>query len=107
MAYSFDGPLTVGNGSLRWYPRKSGAITEVHAVVDGAPAGSELTIRVRKNKAITIGTIHIAPAGNVDSFVPTPGTYVLGDYFTVDIVAVGSGAPGADLVVQIVGTFNG
>lgn len=109
MPYSIDGPLGVADGTLRWYPRKQGTITEVHVAVDLAPAGSNLVVRVRKNKAVapvTIATVTIAAGSNVGS-IGVSHAYSLGEYFTVDVTAVGSSSPGANLVVQVAGTFDG
>lgn len=108
MAYSFDGALGLSTGSLRWYPRKPGTLTEVHAAL-GIPATGTggLTVRLRKNAATTLGSVLVPSGSNVGSFVPSPATYVLGDFFTIDITTVGGTTPGSDLVVQVVGTFNG
>lgn len=113
MPYAFDGPVAVANGLLPWEPRKPGQIVEVHCRFGNAPTGSGgTTIRVRKNalygaSGISLGQVTIPAGSVVGSFNPSPGTYALGDYFTVDIIATAGTTPGSNLVVQLLGTFDG
>ena len=100
MPFSINGVLAVGNGVLRWYPLADGTLAGVHCAVGVAPTGSGVTVRLKKNGA-SVGTGTIAAGAFTTTFVPSPAGYVVGDYFTVDVTAVGSTTPGTGLVVQL------
>jgi len=104
MPFSIDGPLVIVDGTMRWYPRKPGTITEVHVALGISPVGGGVTVRVKKGST-SIGQTTLAPGSFTGFFNPaTP--YVLGDFFTVDVTAVGGSNPGGSLVVQIVSVFS-
>ena len=105
MVYSMDGLLVVAPGTLRWYPRKGGSFTEAHCALGVPSAGSSVGVRMNKN-GVSVGSTTIGPGLFTSSFVPTPASFSLGDYFTVDVTQIGSGSPGADLVVQLSGLFS-
>jgi hypothetical protein len=92
--YSISGPLTVTDGTLRWYALTAGTILQVFA---SAGTGG-LTVRVNRNGA-SIGTATIPAGSNTAAFTPASPDYTAGDYFTVDVTAAGTGA--ADLVVEL------
>jgi hypothetical protein len=98
--YSVSGELEVADGNLRWYSRAKGSVASVHASVGTAPAGSGVTVQVNRN-GTSIGTATIAAGGHIASFTPGSPDFAAGDWFTVDITAVGSSTPGSDLVVQL------
>jgi hypothetical protein len=102
MPYSFDGAVGVADGLLPWSPRKPGTLVEVHCRFGSAP--SSTTIRVRKNESVTVGSVTISGGNKAGSFTPNH-SYVVGDYFTVDITAAGS-PPGSNLVVQLLSHFS-
>jgi hypothetical protein len=97
--YSVSGDLEVSDGNLRWYSRAKGTVATVHASVGTAPTGSGVTVQVNQNGS-SIGTCTIAAGGHTATFTPA-ADYDSGDYFTVDVNAVGSTTPGSDLVVQL------
>ena len=99
VAYSVSGELEIADGGLRYYALADGTITLVYVSVGTAPSGSGVTVRVNRNGS-SIGTTTIAAGANTNSFAPA-AAYVTGDYFTVDVTAVGSSGPGADLVVEL------
>lgn len=98
--YSVSGVLTVANGGLRWYALTDGTISLVHASVGTAPTGSGVTVRVNRNTT-SLGTVTIPAGAHTNTFVPASPAYTAGDYFTVDVTAIGSSTPGSDLVVQV------
>jgi len=95
------GNLTVFTGTLRWYAPFNLEITTISArVVESA--NNNILIDVIKNgnflAEITIPTGEFIGSFSSDS---TPLTLDEGDYLTVDITQVGSGAnPGSDLYLQ-------
>lgn len=101
--FNVAGALSTLTGNMRWYARFDGEITEVYVSVGTAPTGSGTTVRLNKNGS-SLGTVTIAAGSNTNSFTPASPTFVIGDYFTVDITAVGSTTPGSDLDVQIIGS---
>jgi hypothetical protein len=105
--YSLAGTLLVSTGVLRWYPIYAGELLIVHAALGGAPAGSALTLAVKKNGA-AVSTPSIAAGAHTatDDVSAAPVVFVAGDFFTVDVTAVGSSSPGTDLVVQLWGTIG-
>ena len=98
--YSVSGALTAHDGGLRFYALAGGRIRQVHVSVGTAPAGSGLTVRINRNGS-SIGTVTIAAGDHTATFTPSPAGYSAGDYFTVDITAVGSSTAGSDLVVEL------
>jgi hypothetical protein len=98
--YSVSGPLAAATGGLRWYAPTDGTITLVHVSVGTAPAGSGITVQVNRN-GTSLGTVTIPVGSHTNTFTPASPAYVAGDYFTVDVTAVGTTTAGSDLVVQL------
>jgi hypothetical protein len=100
ISYSVSGDLKPMTGGLRWYPLYGGMVQRCTASLGTMPGSGMVTITINKNGA-EFATLHIYPGTHFDDTVPDPPEYNAGDYFTVDIEEVGSGDPGADLVVQL------
>ena len=104
-SYYRDGAATVASGVARWYPPNSCTINKIHVGVGVAPVGSGLTVRVNRNGA-SIGTVTVVAGTFTATFVPTVTTFVLGDYITVDITAIGSTTAGSAVLVQFFGKWS-
>lgn len=109
--FTQPGTLASGAGVNRFPMPTAGTIVSVLAIVGTASTGQAILIDVNKN-GTTIFTTQanrptIAAAATISS-VKTPDVtaFSLGDYLTVDIDQIGSGATGADLVVQVVYTLS-
>lgn len=101
------GDLTVAAGVFR-LPVDTGtwAITSVRATVGTAPTGSAAIVDVHKNGTTIYGTQANRPTIADGANAATGGTasvtsVAAGDHLTVDVDQIGSGTPGADLVVAI------
>jgi hypothetical protein len=99
------GNVTVQTGVARLY-NDTGiplSITKVRASVGTAPTGSSLDVDVRKNGTSIFGIFkpRILAGANTGVQVPPATTFADGDYLTVDVTAIGSTLPGANLVVTI------
>lgn len=105
MAFSFNGPRNVANGTLPWRAPTPLRLDLVLVDLGTAPAGGNLTVRLMRNGA-SIGTLALAPGATSGSFVPTVAAITSGDVFKVDVTSVGVAPnPGADLVVQLYGVW--
>jgi len=105
--FTYPGTLSVSTGSARFYMHKSGTIKNVIASVGISPAGSSVEVDILKNGTtiFTGGTNRpIITAGNyVDtSSIPAVTSFSAGDYFTVNIVSIGSSTAGSNLVVELI-----
>ena len=105
--FSISGAAYVTSGQGRVYIESSRTITRVRASVGTAPTGASLIVDVLKNgTSIYSGTPANRPTIAAGSYTalggtPTTTTFVSGDYITVNVVQVGSGAAGSDLTVSI------
>jgi hypothetical protein len=104
--FSVVGPVTTAVGHSRFYMSTAGTITNVIVSVSSAPVGSAIIIDVKKNGVSIFTTLLNRPTipagGFVDmSSIPDVTAFSIGDYYTVDVVQVGSTSPGSDLVVQL------
>lgn len=107
--FSKAGNLAVSTGTFRIY-NDTGATLNIRAVrasVGTAPTGASVIVDVMVDGTTIFsggsGRPAIAAGTNTSGRVTamTTTTIADGSYFTVDIDQVGSGTPGADLVVQI------
>jgi hypothetical protein len=107
--FSRAGTLTTGTGAHRIY-NDTGAtldIKSVRATVGTAPTGASIIVDINVSGTTIFSTQGnrptIAISGNTSGKVTNMNTTTIADgsYFTVDIDQIGSGTPGADLVVQI------
>lgn len=116
---SVAGALTVANGALK-FPLPFGAeLVDVSVKVGTAPVGSVATFRVNKNGSSAC-TVSVADGATAASLVETPGvspgtnvpggvtpstaplaTFAAGDYYSVDVTAIGSGTAGSNAVVAL------
>ena len=101
------GTATVAAGTLR-YPIGAGTwtISEVRVTAGTAPVGDDLLVDVHKNGTTIYATQANRPMVPDGGNAATGGTasttsVAAGDHLTVDVDQVGSGTPGADLVVAI------
>lgn len=106
VTYTVLGALTVANGSVRLYFSHVATITNVIAGVGTAPTGSSVIVDVRKNNTSVFTTTANRPTIAVSTFVDTTSVpdvtaIAAGDYLTIDVVQIGSGVAGADLVVTV------
>lgn len=111
-AFSKAGTLATGVGTHRIYNDSGATLTikAVRASVGTAPTGSSIIVDINKG-ATTPTSIFTTQAnrptiaaGNFTSGKVTNmnvTTIADGEFFTVDIDAVGSGTAGSDLVVQV------
>lgn len=104
--FSFVSTLTVGDKPFRWYPPMAGNISAVAIMVGTAPAGAALIVDVKKNGASIFTTTANRPQIASGAFfglsgAPDVKALATTDFLTVEIVQVGSGTPGSDLVVQV------
>lgn len=104
--YGYAGDLVVGAGADRWYMTRAGTLTNVAAWVQTVPTGAAIRVDVNKNGSTIFTTQanrpNIAAGTRTDlASVPDVTAFVAGDYFTIDIDAIGSTIPGADLVVLL------
>jgi len=105
---TYPGTLTVGVGISRFYMPVAGTITKIIASVGTAPTGLPIIIDILKNGTTIYSTNPgnrptIAVSTNV-VFPTNPDTtaFAANDYFTVQIVQVGTTTAGTDAVIQIV-----
>ena len=59
-----------------------------------------MTVVLRRNGVIAL-TLSIPAGQHSVTGIPEPAAFAEGDYWTVDITAVGPSAPGEDLTVQL------
>jgi hypothetical protein len=100
VTYSVSGDLSVQAGGLRWYAPFDGRIARVYASLGTASGGTGVRISLNKN-GVSVGMIMLAAGMNYDSFTPDDPDFYEEDFYTVDIVSVGSGPAGSNLVVQL------
>lgn len=109
VAYSAAGDVATGAGTFRIYNDSGVAwtILSVRASAGTAPTGAALTVDVNLNGTTIYGTQAnqpSIPAGQNTSGKASGHSVTLwpdGGYVTVDVDAVGSTTPGADLTVQV------
>ena len=106
--FSRPGALTLYTGTFRWYNDTGSARTfeQVRASVGEAPTGQSILVDVNINGVSIYTTQSNRPTildGELTALGGAPDitTVQPGEYLTVDIDQVGSGAPGTNLVVQI------
>lgn len=97
--WNMPGPIATLTGVARWYPVADGSLTTVHCAVVTTGSGTEFDIL--KNGA-SIGSVTLS--GATGTVTLSDSDFVIGDYYTVDVVTVGSGSP-TDAVVQFVGSY--
>lgn len=100
-----SGTLTTQTGTSRFYVENSGTIGLVRASVGTAPTGSPIVVDVNLNGSSIFtnqaNRPSIAAAAHTATATPNVTAITAGDFFTVDIDAVGSTNAGADLTVSV------
>lgn len=104
--FAVTGTVAVATGKSRIYLEEAYAVETVRAAVNTAPTGAALIIDLNKNGTSIYGAQENRPsiqAGTNSALGGTPSvqTFAAGDYITVDVDAVGSSTPGADLTVTV------
>lgn len=104
--FTVPGALGTGSGKARFYVPGPVTLGNVRASVGTAPLGSEIIVDVNVNGSTVFTTQANRPkifSGEITVATSTPDIQELdtGDYISVDVDAVGSVYPGADLTVQI------
>ena len=97
--FAKNGDLTVSTGTSRWYAPRNITVSKITARL-GTAADSTVTLQIKKNN--NVEQIININTGEVQSSSTTPIDMTDADYLQVNITAIGSGAPGADLNVQFV-----
>jgi len=101
------GTLAVVTGVTRWTLTNAIRITSIVSRVETPSVGSDIQITVKKNGiSVTTSPIVITANTNVNTtlaaaMITNKVTGVAGDYFTADVVQVGSTTSGSDLTVKI------
>jgi len=91
--------LTITTGTAKWYAPFNLSVSNVVARVGTAPQGSALVVDLKRN-GISNSVITVSSNTSVASNA-TSLTVSEGDYFTVDVTAIGSTTAGSDLNVTI------
>jgi|DEB0MinimDraft_6_1074348.scaffolds.fasta_scaffold65563_2 hypothetical protein len=91
------GELSAVTGNARWYAPSAISISNVVARVSTAPVGAALSVDIKRN-GVSNNIVTIADGGSEASNVTTI-TANEGDYFTIDVLSVGSNTAGSDLHV--------
>lgn len=99
LPYTRQGNLAVQDGTTPLPVPFAGTITDVRAAVGTAPVGGPVAIRINRNGASAV-LLNI-PDGEVDAVVDAGLAVTVADLLTVDITAVGSTTPGANLTIVI------
>lgn len=98
--WSLAGALSVANGALRLPIQYACTVVRIDAIVNTAPTGAAVNIRVNKNGS-SAATLSIAANANTGSNTSPAITLALNDYLTVDLTQVGSTLAGSDLVLGL------
>jgi hypothetical protein len=100
--FTRQGTLTTQTGTQRLYVERAGAVSVARATVGTPSTGSPVLVDVNKNgTSILSSPISITAGQNTATGTISTSAVSAGDYFTVDIDAVGSGTAGANLTVTI------
>lgn len=104
--FEVPGTLAVGARGLRYYPDFAGTVIGVRASVGVAPSGAAVVVDLNKNGASVYTTQANRPTiaagtNTVAAALPDDASVATGDYFTIDVDAVGSTTAGSDLTVQL------
>ena len=83
---NFVGPISVQNGTLRWYPDQSITVTSVYINVSTAPTSGPFSISVKKNGA-TITNASLSTGSYTSSVTAVNVAFTSSDYVTIDVTA--------------------
>ena len=95
---NFVGPISVQNGTLRWYPDQSVTVTSVYINASTAPTSGPFSIAVEKNGA-TIATASLSAGSYTSSVTAVNVAYTSSDYVTIDVTASNGAADAAVILL--------
>lgn len=104
--FTMPGTLTTKVGAGRVYMEGTYVVESVRASVGTAPTGAAVIVDVNRNGTTIYTTQTNRPTIAVSTQTATGGTaangsFVAGDYLTVDVDQIGSTVAGAELVVVV------
>ena len=95
---NFVGPISVQNGTLRWYPDQSVTVTSVYINASTAPTSGPFSIAVEKNGA-TIATASLSAGSYTSSVTAVNVAYTSNDYVTIEVTASNGAADAAVILL--------
>ena len=95
---NFVGPISVQNGTLRWYPDQSVTVTSVYINVSTAQTSGPFSIAVKKNGA-TIATASLSAGSYTSSVTAVNVAFTSSDYVTIDVTASNGAADAAVILL--------
>lgn len=95
---NFVGPISVQNGTLRWYPDQSVTVTSVYINASTAPTSGPFSIAIEKNGA-TIATASLSAGSYTSSVTAVNVAFTSSDYVTIDVTASNGAADAAVILL--------
>jgi len=95
---NFVGPISVQNGTLRWYPDQSITVTSVYINASTAPTSGPFSISVKKNGA-TITNASLSAGSYTSSVTAVNVAFTSSDYVTIDVTASNGAADAAVILL--------
>lgn len=95
---NFVGPISVQNGTARWYPDQSVTVTSVYINVSTAPTSGPFSIAVEKNGAI-IATASLSAGSYTSSVTAVNVAFTSSDYVIIDVTASNGAADAAVILL--------
>jgi len=95
---NFVGPISIQNGTARWYPDQSVTITGVYINASTAPTSGPFSIAVEKNGS-TIATTSLSAGSYASSVSAVNVSYTSNDYVTIDVTASNGAADAAVILL--------
>lgn len=95
---NFVGPISVQNGTARWYPDQSVTVTSVYINASTAPTSGPFSIAVEKNGA-TIATASLSAGSYTSSVTAVNVAFTSSDYVTIDVTASNGAADAAVILL--------
>jgi hypothetical protein len=100
--FSRQGSLSTTEGNQRLYVERSGIISVVRVSVGTPSSGAAIIVDVLKNgETILSSPIEVVAGDNTSLGTISESSVFEDDYFTVNIIQVGSVTPGANLTVTL------
>lgn len=95
---NFVGPISVQNGTLRWYPDQSITVTSVYINASTAPTSGPFSIAIEKNGA-TIANASLSTGSYTSSVTAVNVAFTSSDYVTIDVTASNGAADAAVILL--------
>jgi hypothetical protein len=92
--YNFISSVTIGAGTVRWYPQSGVNLIMAYLTAGTAPSIGNFQITLNKN-GVAVQTITLTSGSFNTSPVILNTTATATDYFTVDVVSTGAASNGA------------